>query len=150
MAAVEIIEGEIFRDARGKIASLNNFGFELVRRVYFITHPDTSVIRGWHGHKLERKWFYCVYGSFTIGLVEIDDWRKPSPNLRPTWLNLNDQESRIVCIPAGWASWIKAEKADSTLMVMSEKTYDEAMASNDSYRFPQDMWLDELPNQEKK
>ncbi len=150
MSELEIIEGEVFRDARGQISSLNKFQLDGVRRVYFIHHPDVSVIRTWHGHRLERKWFYCVQGVFTIGLVEIDDWRNPSPNLRPTWLNLNDRESRIVCIPAGWASWIKAEKADSTLMVMSEKTYDEAMASSDSYRFPQDMWLDELPNQEKK
>ena len=140
MSCIEIIEGEVFHDERGQLSCLNHFGLEGVRRVYFIHHPDISVIRGWHGHRLERKWFYCVYGSFTIGLVEIDDWLHPSLDLKPTWLNLNDQESRIVCIPEGWASWIKAEKADSTLMVMSGKPFEEAQALGDSYRFPPELW----------
>ena len=140
MSELTIIDGEVFKDARGQISSLNHFVMDGVKRMYFIHHPDTSVIRTWHGHKLERKWFFCVYGAFTIGLVQIDDWQCPSPNLRPSWLHLNDQESRMVCIPAGWASWIKAEKADSTLMVMSDKLYDEAIASGDSYRFPPEMW----------
>ena len=52
--------------------------------------------------------------------------------------HLSDQESRVICVPAGWASWIKAESADSVLMVMSDKTFDEAMALSDSYRFPGD------------
>ncbi len=54
---VEIVSGEIFLDHRGRIASLNDFRFDGVARVYFITHPDASVIRGWQGHKLEKKWF---------------------------------------------------------------------------------------------
>ena len=145
MSEIRIIEGEVYRDARGQISSLNQFGLEGVRRVFFIHHPDVTVIRTWHGHRLERKWFYCVCGVFTIGLVEIDDWQHPSPDLKPVWLNLNEQESRIVCVPAGWASWIKAEKADSTLMVMSGMSYDDAIASADSYRFPADMWLGEKP-----
>ncbi len=141
MSEINIIEGEVFRDARGQISSLNHFGLEGVRRMFFIHHPDVSVIRGWHGHRLERKWFYCVYGKFTLGLVEIDDWQQPSRDLRPVWLDLNDQESRIVCVPAGWASWIKAEVADSTLMVMSDRPFDETLGA-DSYRFPANLWLD--------
>ena len=140
MGEIKIIEGEVFRDARGQISSLNHFMMKDVRRMYFIHHPNISVIRGWHGHRLERKWFYCVHGRFTLGLVEIDDWTSPSPNLRPTWLLLDGQESRVACAPAGWASWIKAEIPDSVLMVMSDKTFDEAMALSDSYRFPGDWW----------
>ena len=141
MSEISIIEGEVFRDARGQISSLNHFGLEGVRRMFFIHHPDVSVVRGWHGHRLERKWFYCVYGRFTLGLVEIDDWQHPSRELRPTWLDLNDQESRIMCVPAGWASWIKAEVKDSTLMVMSDRPFGE-MLKEDSYRFPPELWLD--------
>ena len=141
MSDISIIEGEVFRDARGQISSLNQFGLDGVRRMFFIHHPDPSVIRGWHGHRLERKWFYCVYGQFTLGLVEIDDWANPSKGLKPLWLDLNDSESRIVCVPPGWASWIKAEKTDSTLMVMSDKPFDSSLAA-DSYRFPADLWSD--------
>ena len=140
MGEIKIIEGEVFKDARGQISSLNHFMMEDVRRMYFIHHPDVAVIRGWHGHRLERKWFTCVHGAFTLGLVEINDWVSPSPNLKPTWLNLSDAESRVVCVPAGWASWIKAVIANSVLMVMSDKTFDEAMALSDSYRFPSDLF----------
>ena len=142
MAAVEIVEGEIFRDTRGRIASLNNFSFDLVRRVYFITHPDTSVIRGWHGHKLERKWFYCVKGAFTIGLVEIDDWEAPSKELKPQIIRISEQKSEIICVPAGFASCIIADVPNSTLMVLSGKTLKDAMAVPDSYRFDPNYWFD--------
>ena len=139
--AVEIIQGEIFRDHRGRISSLNDFRFDGVNRVYFITHPDPSVIRGWQGHKLEKKWFYCVRGAFRIGLVEIDDWEHPSRDLKPEVIRLSEEESRIVCVPEGFASCIKADLPDSTLMVFSGKTLADAMQVPDCYRFDKDYWF---------
>lgn len=139
MAAVEILDGEIFRDARGQISSLNNFRFRGVERVYFIHHPDTSVIRGWNGHKTEKKWFYCIKGAFTLKLVEIDNWENPSPNLKPLTFHLTGDQSRIACVPPGYANWIKAEIADSVLLVFSSKTLEDSQ--NDSWRFDSSMWL---------
>ena len=63
---VRVIEGEVYRDERGVITSLNDFHLEGANRIYFIHHPDTSVVRGWHGHRWERKWFYCVKGTFDL------------------------------------------------------------------------------------
>lgn len=139
--AVKIVEGEIFKDVRGRIASLNDFSFDGVKRVYFIHHPDTSIVRGWHGHKLEKKFFYCVKGKFTIGLVKIDNWETPSRDLVPEVITLCEEKSRIICVPAGYASRIKAEIEDSALMVLSDKTLEEAMALQDSYRFDKDCFL---------
>ena len=73
MCEVKTIQGEIFTDYRGQIRSLNDFVFEGVERFYFIHHPDKNVVRGWHGHQPEKKCFYCVKGSFTIALVQIDN-----------------------------------------------------------------------------
>ncbi len=139
--AVEILQGEIFQDHRGKIASLNNFDYSPVKRSYFITHPDISVIRGWNGHKLERKWFYCLKGEFTVALVQIDNWEKPSPDLKPEIFHLNDSESKIICVPAGYANCIKAGIPDSVLMVLSDKTMAEAAELNDSYRYDADYFF---------
>lgn len=139
--AVEVIQGEIFQDHRGKIASLNNFCYDEIKRSYFITHPDVAVIRGWHGHKLERKWFYCIKGEFTLALVKIDNWSTPSPDLVPEVFHLTDTDSKIICAPVGYASCIKAEETDSVLMVLSDKTMEEAMSLNDSYRFPADYFF---------
>lgn len=139
MADVKIIDGEIFRDQRGQISSLNAFRFPGVERFYFIHHPDTSVIRGWHGHQREKKWFYCVKGAFTIGLVEIDDWENPSPDLKAQKYHLTEQESRIICVPEGYANCIKASIPGSVLLVFSGKTLPEAYS--DSWRYDSKLWI---------
>lgn len=142
MKKVKTIEGQIFSDVRGQVCCLNDFRFDGVNRVYFIHHPDTSVIRGWHGHKLEKKWFYCVKGAFVIGLVEIDNWETPSRELQPEIFRISEKKSEIICIPEGFASCIKATSPDSILMVLSGKTMSEATATPDSYRFDADYWGD--------
>ena len=139
MAAVKVIDGEIFRDQRGQISSLNAFRFPGVERFYFIHHPDTSVIRGWHGHQHEKKWFYCVKGAFTIGLVEIDNWETPSPALKAQKYHLTEQESRIICVPEGYANCIKASISGSILLVFSGKTLPEAYS--DSWRYDNKLWI---------
>ena len=139
MADVKVIDGEIFRDQRGQISSLNAFRFPGVERFYFIHHPDTSVIRGWHGHQHEKKWFYCVKGAFTIGLVEIDDWENPSPDLKAQKYHLTEQESRIICVPEGYANCIKASIPGSILLVFSGKTLPEAYS--DSWRYDNKLWI---------
>lgn len=139
MADVKVIQGEILGDYRGKIASLNAFHFPGVERVYFIHHPDVSIIRGWHGHRYEKKWFYCVKGRFTIGLVKIDNWESPSKDLKPVMYVLSETDSKIICVSEGYANCIKAEIPDSVLLVFSSKTLPEAFA--DSWRYDKDYWF---------
>lgn len=95
MSDIKVLEGEIFRDERGQISSLNNFRFEGVERCYFIHHPDISVVRGWHAHQHEKKWFYCMKGAFTLALVKPDNWESPSPNLPAEIFQLNENHSQI-------------------------------------------------------
>ncbi len=140
MADVKVIQGEIFEDARGRISSLNSFRFGEVGRVYFLHHPDVSVLRGWNGHRLEKKWFYCVNGAFTIGLVEIDNWESPSKDLEVKMHRLSDTESRILCVPEGYASCIKADIPDSTLMVLSGKTMQDALEAQDNWKYEKNYW----------
>ncbi len=140
MSETKIIQGEIFNDHRGRISSLNSFDFEGVERFYFIRHPDKSVIRGWHGHKFEKKWFYCVKGIFTIAIVEPDDWDNPSIDLVPEIFELSEGDSKIICVPEGRANCIKATTDDSTLMVYSSKKLPEAY--EDSWRYDNTMWVD--------
>ncbi len=139
MADVKVIDGEIFRYERGQISSLNAFRFPGVERFYFIHHPDPSVIRGWHGHQHEKKWFYCVKGAFTIGLVEIDDWDNPSSELKAQKYHLTEQKSRIICVPEGYANCIKASIPGSILLVFSGKTLPEAYS--DSWRYDSKLWI---------
>lgn len=140
MSNIRIVQGEIFNDYRGQISSLNEFHFEGVRRCYIIHHPDESVVRGWHAHQFERKWFYCIKGSFTLALVKIDNWENPSPDLKADIYELGEDDSRLICVPAGYANCLKAHTSGSILQVFSDKTIEEA--ANDSWRYDKDMWVD--------
>lgn len=137
---IETIQGEIFRDFRGRINSLNEFHFEGVKRTYIIYHPDPSVVRGWHGHQHERKWFYCIKGAWTVALVEIDDWENPSKDLKPTVVELSEDDSKLICVPAGYANCLKAHKPDSVMQVFSDVPLPEAYG--DSWRYEPSMWMD--------
>ena len=123
MSEIRVIEGEIFRDDRGQISSLNEFRFKGVERFYFIYHPDVNVVRGWHGHQYEKKWFYCVKGAFTLALVKIDNWENPSPSLLPEIFQLSDQKS----------------ESGSILLVYSGKIFQEAL--KDSWRYDKKLWV---------
>ncbi len=44
-----------------------------------------------------------------IGTNKIDDWDSPSPSLIPTIINLTDKDSKLICVPAGYANCLKAK-----------------------------------------
>lgn len=136
-----ILQGENYEDERGLITSLNKLTFNGIERVYFIKHPDESVIRGWHGHQFERKWFYVVQGEFRVATVRIDNWESPSTNLSADIFNLSDQRSEVLQVPAGYANCIKSQTKDGILMVLSDKTYPECLS--DSWRYYNTMWVKE-------
>ena len=137
---ITVIEGEIFNDYRGRISSLNDFHFDNIKRSYIITHSSTSIIRGWHAHQFEQKWFYCPKGSFTLALVKIDNWDSPSENLEAEIFSLNENESRLIYVPAGYANCLKANEPNSIMIVYSDKILSEALG--DSWRYDKDMWVD--------
>lgn len=137
---IELIEGEIFDDHRGRISSLNNFHFEGVKRMYVISHPDTETVRAWHGHRFERKWFWCLKGSFTLAFVRVDDWEHPSADLEPEIFSVDEEKSRLICIPPGYANGLKAGEPDSRIAVFSDKILEDALL--DSWRYDRSMWVD--------
>lgn len=140
MGDIKIIEGEIFKDYRGRISSLNSFHFEGIKRAYIIHHPDVTIVRGWHAHQNERKWFYCLKGKFSVAFVKIDNWEKPSVDLKADIYNLSDEKSQLVCVPAGYANCLKAHTKDAIMLVFSNKTLEEA--ANDSWRYDSSLWVD--------
>ena len=138
MSEIKVIPGEIFKDERGQISSLNEFHFEGVKRTYIIQHPDSSVIRGWHAHQYERKWFYCIKGKFSVALVKVDNWEVPSPTLKAEVFHLDENDSKIVCVPAGYANCLKAMENGAIMQVFSDKTLQEALG--DSWRYDKSLW----------
>ena len=139
MNRIRIIEGGISVDYRGRISHVNDLDMSEVERFYIIHQKDTSIIRAWHAHQHEKKWFYAVKGSFTTAFVKIDDWENPSPDLKPEVFRLSAAESRVLYIPEGYANGIKAEEPYSILMVFSNKILSEAV--HDSWRYDSKMWM---------
>ena len=139
MSEIEIIQGGISVDYRGQISHVNDLDMSEVARFYIIQNKDTSVIRAWHAHQHEKKWFYAVKGAFTAAFVKIDDWENPSADLLPEVYHLSADDSKILCIPEGYANGLKAEVPDSVLMVLSNKILSEAVY--DSWRYDKHLWM---------
>lgn len=139
MSDVKIVKGGIFEDYRGRIAHVNELDMSEINRFYIISHDNTEVIRAWHAHQHERKWFYCLRGAFTLALVKIDNWENPSKDLKPEIFHLKASESKVVCVPEGYANGLKAEEPNSMMMVYSDKILSEAL--KDSWRYDKNMWM---------
>ena len=135
MSEIRILEGGIFRDHRGELVHMNDFHLEGAHRYYLLRHDTTEVIRGWHGHRFEAKWFQCLRGGFRL---RPDDWENPSPDLIPQIFTLTAARSQLLCLPAGYANCIRATEPDSLLLVFSGKVLDEAVL--DSWRWEPAMW----------
>ena len=135
---MQLIKGNIHKDQRGIVKFVNDFHFENVKRFYTITHPDTSTIRAWQGHKLETKYFYVTKGSFLINWIKIDNWQQPSKDLETNTHTLSDSESEILIIPPGHVNGFKALEPDSTMIMFSDMLLEDS--KKDDYRFPVNYW----------
>lgn len=140
MSEIQFISGGISVDHRGQISHVNNLDMWEVERFYIIHQHDTSVVRAWHGHQQEKKWFYAIKGAFTGAFVKIDDWQNPSSDLEAEMFELTAENSRILYVPEGYANGFKASEPDSILLVFSNKILVEAV--KDSWRYDKQMWVD--------
>ena len=139
LALTKIISGGQFNDDRGTVSFVNDFDMTSIKRFYSIHHPNDEIIRAWQGHKVEKKWFYCVRGSFLINVIQIDNWEKPSTNLNVSSYHLHSNNSSVLYVPGGHVTGIKAHEADSTLMVYSDMFINES--KDDDFRFDKNNWF---------
>lgn len=135
-----IIKGSQHIDDRGILSFINDFDMSSIKRMYTISHPSTSIIRAWQGHKVEKKYFKCVKGSFLVSLIKIDDWKNPSYNLKPVNFILDSKKTEILSIPCGYANGFKALEENSQLVVYSNLNLDDA--KDDQYKFDEKLWFD--------
>ena len=130
-----IVKGESFTDERRGLEFYNDFDMSPIKRQYF----DTNIIRAWQGHTIERPWFIYVKGSFTVKLIEIDNWEKPSKELKVLKYKLTSEKPEILYIPSVYVNGFKALQKDSKLMIMSNYGFNEV--ENDEFRFDKNKWV---------
>ena len=138
MVSHHLIQGSKYSDARGRLNFFNDFNMSEIVRMYEIAPSDTNTIRGWQAHKVEKKWFYCNSGSFTLNLVEIDDFDTPSKLLVPKQFVLKADLPKVIGISGGYATAFKAEEENSKLIVFSDFSLEQS--KNDDFRFALDFW----------
>jgi dTDP-4-dehydrorhamnose 3,5-epimerase-like enzyme len=138
MNLVQITKGGFHEDHRGKVSFVNNFDMTLVRRFYQINHPHTDIIRAWQGHQKESKWFYCVEGSFAINYVQPNNLLITNGDENVECIELSSTNPKILHIPSGFVTGIKATVPNSILLIYSDFTVSESKA--DDFRFDINTW----------
>lgn len=134
----KLIKGGNHADLRGRISFNNEFDASAVKRIYTIENESTTFVRAWQGHRVERRWFSVVQGSFEIKLIKIDQWEYPNKKAEATTYILKHETLDILCVPKGYVSSIQSLEEKSKLLVMSDYLLEEV---NDEYRYPKDYFV---------
>lgn len=128
----KLIKGNVHKDSRGSLKYNNDFDLSQIKRMYVIENIDNQLKRGWQGHKIEQRWFSAISGQFTIVVLKIDNWNKPSENLKPNIFEINSDILNVLHIPSGYATCIQSNELESKLLVMADYNVGEI---NDEYKF---------------
>ena len=129
----KIIIGDCHIDNRGTLIYNNNFDTTSVKRIYFIENKNNSVIRGWQGHNIEKRWFSAVIGSFKIRLIKIDNWELPSKELSSIEYKITSDKMEVLFVPNGYVTSIQSMQKNAKLLVMGNYLIGE---TKDEYRYP--------------
>lgn len=128
-----LIEGGFFEDKRGRIDFVNDFNLSEIKRMYFTTNKELNVFRGWQGHKIESRWFFCTRGKFEVQLVKIGDFKNDSESCVKQKYILEAKQPQVLFIPCGYLNGFSALEKGSKLMVLSNFKLGEN--PNDDVRF---------------
>jgi dTDP-4-dehydrorhamnose 3,5-epimerase len=127
---IKVYEGGSFSDNRGVVDFYNTFDLSEVKRMYTIS-PTCGVIRAWQGHRIEKKWFYVVQGSFEIQLCKVNFWSPLTIENREK-ITLSESSNLILEIPGGYLNGFVALEESSKMIVFSDYSLEDS--KNDDYR----------------
>ena len=132
---LKLLKGNNHIDSRGTLFYNNDFDASAIKRIYVIENVNTEFVRAWRGHQMEQRWFSAIAGSFSIELIAIDCWDKPSKNLEKIRFDLHSESLDVLHVPAGYVSSIQSQEEGSKLLVMANYSMGEL---EDEYRFEVD------------
>jgi dTDP-4-dehydrorhamnose 3,5-epimerase-like enzyme len=133
-----VLNGGSYSDDRGDVIYNNDFDLSVIKRIYSIQNVNTSFVRAWQGHAIERRWFSVVKGSFEIKLIKIDNWENPTKSLEVFSIVLNDKNFDVLYVPGGYVSSIQALEENSKLLLMSDYRLGDI---EDEYRFDSNYFI---------
>lgn len=132
---MQIIDGDLSIDDRGKITFVNDFDFADVKRFYMIENHEKGFIRAWHGHQEEGKYVLVINGTIILGIVPFD-----GTNEEVQRFILSASKPQVIYIPPRNFNGFKTLTEDAKIMFFSTSTLEESM--RDDIRKPAMMWSD--------
>ena len=136
--AVKRIEGGSKADERGTVRFVNDFDMAEVRRFYLVENAPDRPFRGWIGHRVERKWFCCLSGSFRIHLVEIEKMEAVTGTEVVESFSLDADRPSVLAVPGSYAIGIESMEPGARLIVFSDRLLGEL--ADDTWRWPKETW----------
>ncbi len=133
-----LIKGGLAVDDRGEVGFINDFHFEGIKRFYTLINHSGGFVRAWHGHKTESKYFHVIKGAALICAVKVDNWTKPSADLKVSKFTLSEKSPSVLFIPAGYANGFMSLTEDCKIIVFSTSTVEESL--KDDFRFDARFW----------
>ncbi len=130
--------GGLAVDDRGEVGFANEFNFTAVKRFYWIRNHKTGLVRAWHAHRSEGKYFLAVTGASLVGAVKIDNWEKPSKDAKTWRYVLSEKKPAILYVPPGYANGSMSLTDDTKLIIFSTLTL--AESEKDDVRYPARYW----------
>lgn len=131
---MEVIDGGLAVDDRGKVTFCNDFDFKGVKRFYLVENHQKGFVRAWHGHKKESKYVLVTKGAAIVATVEM------GKNQVCNRVVLSADKPQVFYIPAGYYNGFKTLTDDTQVMFFSTVTMEEA--KDDDYRQPVSYWSD--------
>jgi dTDP-4-dehydrorhamnose 3,5-epimerase-like enzyme len=129
---------DVFSDDRGIfVPFLQNDALETnleIKRVYYIYNYGKKIIRGFHYHKREWKYFTIVNGSAKFIAINPDN-----PEEKFTFVSSSRKQNLIVIPPEFANGWISLEE-NTILICGSTSTIEESL--KDDKRFDPYKWGD--------
>tara|TARA_R110002051_G_C8533651_1_gene469996 strand:- start:228 stop:650 length:423 start_codon:yes stop_codon:yes gene_type:complete len=128
-----LINGGFFEDTRGRIDFVNDFDLSEIKRMYCTTNKEVNVFRGWQGHRIESRWFFCAIGKFEVQLIKIENIDDVSRTIVIEKYILEAKTPQVLFIPSGYLNGFTSLEEDSKLIIMSNFKLGEN--PNDEVRF---------------
>jgi dTDP-4-dehydrorhamnose 3,5-epimerase-like enzyme len=128
-----LIEGGLAVDDRGKVAFVNDFSFEDVKRCYMVSNHRVGFVRAWHAHHREAKYVMVVKGEAIVAAVAIDDWDNPAKDATINRYILSEQKPAVLYIPRAYANGFMTLSPDTRMMYFSTSSLEESQGDDIRY-----------------
>lgn len=128
-----LIEGGLAVDDRGKVAFVNDFSFEGVKRCYMVSNHRVGFVRAWHAHRREAKYIMVLKGEAIVAAVAIDDWDNPAKDSYINRYILSEQKPAVLYIPPAYANGFMTLSPDTLMMYFSTSSLEESQGDDIRY-----------------